>query len=414
VSLLLKSELSVSATLSALSLTRLSPPSCTYRDCSEFRLSVKTPAANPDGPEKGGTAIIMISALGWSVNATFQYHAMSIPAVQSYSPRSALTKTLAGAGTTVTFFLQNFPSHLCTSLSCRDEALASGLSVTFGEVPGTVLYDSVADVNNLLTFKVVAPPRGHASSLTGIISSADSEANPVYLEFDFAYNAPPALAVPSEGQVSGGTLVTLTAYGWSSQIVASILDESDVRVVICGTEGMVQSIVAAVYTTTESYVQILVRTPACKSSGTSPGIINVVDGSASSQFSFVYFKEPTIVSVTPSRGTLDGRTTASDGVSAILRLADLPPMQGGMTIVVTFAGVTCDGSVGACTVTKVLNGIRYMDVTVKIPPATKEGMQPVLVASQGRMAESVFEYYAPAPEIQSMLYCPTCRYASAY
>ncbi len=396
--------------LSAVSLTRLSPSSCIYRDCSKFQLNVQTPMSNPVGSDRGGMAVLMITAAGLSVNASFVYKAQGSPFVESYSPRSVSTTAATPAAATITFYVRNFPSSSCMSNACQDEVVSSGLTVMFGEMAGTLVPGSVAGLSGLLTFKIIAPTSSYARAVQGSIRSTNSSFGQVSLAFDFSYMAPPGSVAPSEGVTNGGNVVTITAYGWSAQAVASVTQTSSVVVSVCSTTAVVQSVLAAVYSSTESYVRVSARMPACSSAGTRSGNIAAADGSASAPFSFMYFKTPTITSATPNRATLDGMTTASDGMSTVLRVADLPAVQPGAAtaLVVTFAGVLCDGRVRTCTVTNIANSVGYVDVTVKVPAVTVEGSQPVKVTSGGRTAEGMFEYFVPAPEIRSVSHCPQC------
>ncbi len=411
VSLELSSGGHVVSNLSAVSLVRLSPSSCIHRDCSRFQLNIQTPPSNPAGISSGGPAIVMITAAGLRVNASFVYRAQGSPSLESYSPRSILTTAVSAGAATVTFYARNIlPS--CRSPACQDEVASGGIRVLFGSMTGTLVPGSISALNGLLAFSVVAPTSAHAQTVQGSITSTNTSSAQEPLPFDFAYTAPPALAAPSQGVMTGGDVVRITAYGWSAQTVASVTQASSVVVTVCGTTAAVQSVLAAVYSTNESYVQVSVRMPACSTVGTRSGTITAAaDTSASAPLSFVYFKAPTITLATPNRATLDGRTTASDGVSTVLRVADLPSVQAGAAagLAVTFAGVNCDGGARTCSVTNIVNSIGYVDVTVKVPAATAEGLQPVRITSGGRTAESVFEYFAPAPEIRSVSYCPVCR-----
>jgi hypothetical protein len=400
----------VLSNLSAVSLVRLSPSSCIYRDCSRFQLNMQTPPSNPAGSSRGGPAIVMITAAGLSANASFVYRAQGSPSLESYSPRSILTTADSAGAATVTFYARNILSS-CRSPACQAEVATGGLRVLFGDMEGTLVPGSVAALNGLLTFSVIAPTSAYARSVQGSIISTNSSSAQEPLLFDFSYMAPPALAAPSQGAMTGGDVVTITAYGWSANAVASVTQASSVVVTVCGTTAPVQSVLAAVYSSNESYVQVSIRMPACSTVGTRSGMIAAASTSASATFSFLYFKAPTITSATPNRATLDGRTMASDGVSTVLRVADLPSVQGGAAtgLAVTFAGVNCDGGVRTCSVTNIVNSIGYVDVTVRVPAATAEGLQPVRITSGGRTAESVFEYFVPAPEIPSVSYCPVCR-----
>jgi hypothetical protein len=307
-----------------------------------------------------------------------------------YTPRSVgLDNTAASP---ITLFLRNFPSARCKSSSCSAEAQRGNIRVLFDDNPGTIDPQSLTDVGGLLRLRVTAPPTPRARSVRCAVTATDDSASEVLVYFDFAYDAPAPLLLPAEGVSDGGVLVSLTVYGWGS-VVQKLSTPDDVQLSLCS-QSVPASISSSALSSRSSSLTVTFTAPKCGTVGTSRGVITSADGSASTAFTFTYFTAPRIVSATPNTATLDGRTT--EGGVTVLRVVDLPPATVA-DIAVEFAGIACRQS-AACRVTRVVNALGYVDVTVRVPPGAA-GEQPVFVTSRGRTAQGSFSYFQPSPEI---------------
>jgi hypothetical protein len=390
---------SISERITPTLLTSLAPSSCVYSDCSKFSLIFSVPR-NPAGPDKSGTALIMISALGRQANATLKYKASGSPILELLMPRSAALTSSTHAP--ITMFLRNFPSAECKDTSsCRDEASEGHIKVLFDGIAGVIVPGTLTDAGELLRLQVVPPSLTSARVARCVIQVSNRAAKEVSVGFAFAYTDVGPWLSPSEGVSTGQTLVTLTAVG-----VDRLASAQDLSLMLCFQQVPQLTVIDSVSASnTLPSITVAFKTPPC-APGTSQGTLAAADGSASVSFLFSYFTAPKISTITPSAATVDGRTSC--GTTAVLRVIDLPTTTSASTsdTTVEIAGVTC-GLPAECHVISIVQAQGYMDLTVKVPPAP-EGEQPVRVASHGRTAIGTLTYFQPPMEIQSVRWCSKC------
>lgn len=242
----------------------------------------------------------------------------------------------------------------------------------------------------------------------------------------FQYLQPSVNVVPIDGNLKGGTTVTVTAY-WGS-VQNSINDiTADWGGVTIPVEDFVTS------SLTSTIVTFLV--PPRKQ----PGNVNVIligaVGDMKSSFVFEYFSLPEIFDIKPRAASLDGHVGGcseclrnNDGKTLSMWIKHFPTVKSTNDVTVSFGSVMCGGDTATCRVLYTETFSEYTYLTVTVPPETVPGTPiitityvgdswPPLGASptgsytrEARAASSsdLFYYFRPQPKMSYMAWCAEC------
>ncbi|MFM7251599.1 MAG: IPT/TIG domain-containing protein, partial [Ilumatobacteraceae bacterium] len=229
---------------------------------TDTTITVRTPAF-----AEGNAGVTVVTAGGTSAAATFEF--VAAPVVSSLSPASGTWK----GGTSVTV---------------SGELLDLATQVLFGTTPATSF-----SVNANGTITAVTPPLPVGTVDVTVVTPGGTSAVSDSTTFSYFVPRPVVTSVsPSYGLLAGGDTITLTG---------TDLD-SVVSVEFGGVAGVVQS---------ASETSLTVVNPARGSRGSVDVIVATLAtqpsaGGAGSQFTYV--TTPTVASVAPTSGTVDGGT----------------------------------------------------------------------------------------------------------
>jgi len=240
-----------------------------------------------------------------SPDATFMYNPR--PKIESILPKSG---KLAGGTTLIItgeYFIQAIPG------------VEKGLTVTIGGLEATsVFFVSVRELH------VTTPARPESGEVEIIIINPDGQ----QAEGNFTYNPPPTVTniSPPSGKLAGGTQITIIGTGFISQIPGG---EANLRVTIGGvTTGEVQFI---------SGNQLTTITPERYQSGEVDIIVTNPDRQQAKGI-FTYNTIPTITSILPPSGKLDGGTAINVIGTGFIK--EIPGVEAKLTV--TIGGVAVE------------------------------------------------------------------------
>lgn len=225
-----------------------------------------------------GTQLVIQTPTGDGTNLPVAVTVVGQPSNQlsfSYSPP------------TVKVIAPNFGSTTTSSLvTIFGSSFGSSPSVTIGGVNCLV-----QSVNPTQTQLVVTVPAGTGSNLDVIVTDSATQQS-VVVSKAFTFYATGLLGMtPTTGSTSGGTLLTITGSGFSTTL-------SQDTVTIGGLNAPVQSV-------TPDGTTLIVKTPA--GDGTNLAVSVTVSGQTSNSLFFSY-APPSVVSISPNRGTTAGRS----------------------------------------------------------------------------------------------------------
>lgn len=133
-----------------------------------------------------------------------------------------------------------------------------------------------------------------------------------------------------------------------------------------------------------------------------------------STFVFTYFSQPSVLKITPSKVTLEGRTNVATGSSLVkLTILDFPKLDKIDQLELTIANAQCNGTI--CHIDGFSQSAISTKVWVHVPALTSVALKTVRLVFQDaaggmpRIAESTLEYYSPQPVILSAHWCEECN-----
>jgi len=399
-------------TLPVLGSRNLSPASCTGQCCSLIEIELESPPLNSED-RFGGEGVITVDwMLNLSVSFKFSFRAADFPSLELVHPRK---QTICQQGKQpIKFYLRNFPS-LTESRSLR---------VLFGSRPGEI--KSIQDLNGLLLVEAISPVTGLAGLLTGEISATTSNGQAKSASFEILFEAPMSHVEPFDGPVTGGSLITLTVYGWGEAAAAVSVTE-DLFVIFNGIYGNVVSLLDTEWLEDSSYVRVLIRTPRVENPGSFPCTIGTIDSSAVSHFNFEYFDQPEIVSISSQKATLHGKTEALDGQSVEIILQNFPEISSPADLQISFGTALCDGY--RCSILGMAMSTDGVHLSLSVPKSDVPGNVMLTVEYIGsraipdyacvgnpdsaytiskRKAFVAFNFYVPLPVILTTKLCSSC------
>eukprot|EP00961_Rhodomonas_salina_P043679 586930-Rhodomonas_salina.2 len=355
---------------------------CILTVCTLFDLTVTLPAVTTAGDAVIDLTVSFEGTV-YNTSTTFTYISASL---ELFQPRTQTTDE-AGASD-ISVYLSNFPTQGCgITASCAASIGTNTVVVSFGnEGDGTIDTSSLLDIHGFLFFKVKAPTTtvGEAVSVgIGLYDSSNDLILDVGSDITFTYQNLNTELSPVDGTSLGGTVFTLTVYGWGSNVLSatspdllSIYFNGDSDT---GVEGDVLTIES---TGTEfspdgvpprSSLTIQARTPAMSVVGRLSCLLSLSldDGVTiedSTTFAFEIYEQPTGIA-SPSTATPVGVTTADDLMSTTVTIDNFPSFPTVLSagdVEVTFARAT--GVVASVTAIERLGS--QVVVTVIVPAAT--------------------------------------------
>ena len=403
--------------LKVIELKNLTSPTCFSTSCSLFEVTLRASALNTADQAYGATAQIMLlrSSSGQPLSFDFVFNKKGSPSLELMIPNK---QRLDVQGVEVIrIFLKNFPSENCKETSqCAAEATSGGLNVGFGGRLGQVT--AVTDFDDLLAIDVMAPAVDHAQRVEGTIRAIHS-GKTISLQFEYVFYAKSAHLTPGDGPVSGGSLVTITVFGWG---VNAFTEIGELFVTFGGETG---EILAQKMSLDVSLINLVVRTPASTSAGVVDGVIGRHDQSRRSSFTFEYFKEPTIVSLYPMKATLSGETTSDGGRSVKLVVRNFPDVSSPTNVEIYFGDTFCNGE--NCGIVSASTVLDEVHLNIRVPPNVFAGEVMLAVNFAGpvyvpagsetranytwstKRAAVLFTYYKPVPVIVQSHWCERCH-----
>ena len=405
---------------------------CLHGFCSLFDIKVSV-SALPESDNGGGLATFTISDqnsafLSWE----FKYIASGTPKIIDYKPKSqnvVIDETSSEASrTTVTIYLKDFPSPQCKDdKTCATEASLRQTTVKFGawsvETPSRMTQLD----NGMLQLEVLAPA-GTTSSVQQIRISAEAAGEAALVQtdpVDFTYTKPAPSISPVDAPVSGGQIVTVTAYGVSgipdlAGIAFSLVDATGNEV---AATGAAQTLVAT-ETQVVSKMVLELMMPA-KVAGIYRGQVKrALDSTLIGGFEFEYFETPLVAYASQIEGTVNGLT--SDGSTMSLEVQNFPPISSGADVIVSFGTesshvidfITFKGGVFLTLHVPPAANLAPGAITLSIQFAGAEPTPPggqvgVTYERSAKVASLTFTYFVPLPEVISVKWCEFCNIGRA-
>ena len=385
---------------------------CAHRDCSLYDLKITVPTLlfSPTGMTD---ASFVITSGNFSTNFNFTYIPAEAPELKIAHPKVQTLGLQAGVKE-IKVLLDKFPSSACgqAAKSCVTEA--AGTVVMFGNVQGTVM-DMSNVANGALELTLLAPLAiMQAQAVTVEIKSLGSGT----VSFDYAY-ASYATIQPVDGPVEGGVMVTISAVGLHSS--DAVVERTQLQIRF-GEAAVDTSNIESVQHVDDGIglpmLKVVLRTLTAAKAGEVKCTICLMPqcntAHAVSTFVFTYFSQPSVLKITPSKVTLEGRTNVATGSSLVeLTILDFPKLDKIDQLELTIANAQCNGTI--CHIDGFSQSAISTKVWVHVPALTSVGLKTVRLVFQDaaggmpRIAESMLEYYSPQPVILSAHWCEECN-----
>ena len=403
-------------------------PVCLGAHCTSYGLTfLLPPEGNPDGTEISGVATVSVHVHGATVGSVqYKYISTAAATMEAVFPPSQLVTVAGTPGQTVVLYVKNFPSAGCYRTSCAADVKNGSLTLGFGplQIPATIL--NWADSGRLLAITFLAPPSNSAEEVDVVANALSiSRQEFVDVDFTFGYDIPAATVFPMDGSTAGGSLLTLTATGWGD-LVGSLMDPSQVQVVLGDSPALVTAILDKTVTTTLSSITVTALAPASARAGTvSCWMGNTIAADDRSQFVWTYYVPPAIDSITPPSSTLGGFTGSADLNTIQLSISGLPAITSLSDVKVSFNRQDTGQPLPGSSIARfyVSNGQSYL--TVKVPALSASYQSKANVSAtitvqyprdkfETRAASvSSFQYYWPEPRVNSIRWCQACNPGSS-
>ena len=406
---------------------------CSARFCSMIQFKLRVPALHAADQGNGGSAEISLTSKGAPVQVAFgfvfKFKAAGAPSIELVQP---MALALEGK-VPVTVFLKNFPNAVCktnTPPTCGKEATDGGVTIGFVNPGLSSPVDVTAkDSNGMLLLTFTADSSEVAADEDVEISLGGTS----IIKFSIKYTMPPAGANPMDGRMKGGDTIIIEAHGWFSQFdppkswSASDMTDNDFHVQIGDSVVDAGSIVSVEQV--DGIIMAQVEVPASSKVGQVSGMMSAYQGKSMSRFMFEYFKAPTVVSITPNKATLLGKTSSDDGESVLVTIVDFPPVSSSSDVQVSFGNTICGAKGNKCRVVSVrsskVNGAVQVQLRVVVPSVTSPGEvavkveylfakgSPKIAIFSPREPSQRFSFYKPAPVVLSARWCAECKSADA-
>ena len=406
------------------SVTNLTRSACSGQCCSLIEVELGCPPLNSEDQKLGGKGLITIAFTGMiSASFSFTFFSAGSPSLELVMPRK---QTLCEQGIApISFFLRNFPSATCyETSSCAAEAEAGNLEVFIGRRSSNITL--VQDTGGMLLIEAISPTFGFAGALSGAISATDLSGQDKSASFTILFEAPVPHLEPIDGPVTGGSIITVTVYGWK-EATAAVSSEADLTVTFDNQEGKVVSLLSIVSSGSNSIVRVLVRTPPAETPGLASCEIRTVNRAMVSQFNFEYFKQPEIMSISTQKATLNGKTNSLDGRSVQVLIRNFPKVLSPRDVLIKFGEITCDGQ--NCGVLRIELSLDGVFLTLSVPSHDTPGDIVLSVKHVGavtipqglcrgnphatftvseKKANIGFAFFVPLPAIITTKWCSAC------
>jgi hypothetical protein len=261
-------------------------------------LVLKTPDSSPVGE-----LLITVEAGSFSKTANFEFLAANAPNFASFSPATlqatggdtlALVVEYPGRTTSLDFAALAFTVNLCSSDFTYD-ATSSSNTITMN-------WESTTKFE----FSLTSPVCEGSSSQT-LTMTIDSQTATEVLTY-----VPPAVVLtPAYGVVTGGSTVTIVAFGYPSDMSSNLGDLSITF------SGQAATIASVAYDSSTKFSTITVGIPSSTTAGAVSGSITHTSV-AEQTFQFTYMAQPVISAIIPDTGFVDG------GETVVITMTDFP------------------------------------------------------------------------------------------
>jgi hypothetical protein len=392
-----------------------------YRFCARDQVTFQLPpGGNPDGVSESGTYEIEVELHNTSIGRlTFRYISVTAPGVRFVSRRSMVLPVSSNAER-ITVQLQYFPSISCDE-SCFLQ-LPQTTEVKFGTVQTNFTVKSL--LNQVLIMELDVPEYGKAGTVQVVIVSTSSVKTNV--SFDFEFIAPLATVYPVDGLTLGGTVVTITAFGWGDleKVSVSNLSQSQINVSFDENRAEVLTVVEAI-SYPKYMVKAIVRTPAKRdnSTGNVRGRIGLTGFEASfSLFDWHYFETPEILNANPEMATVGGFTGTEEGNTTVLSIKGFPRVRLRSSLNVVFR-IQGTSTVLNTSILSFSNSLNVLRLTVFVPSAnTAQNSSATIQVLYNDLSASFsirtaildsFRFFVPRTEVKMARWCAECNRGAA-
>jgi len=318
---------------------------------TEFKSATQLTVITPASARSGDVAVIVTNSDGQQAKGTFTYN--PLPKVTSISPPSG--KLAGGTKITITgeSFIQAIPGE------------GRQLTVTIGGTAATSM-SFVSDKE----LRVTTPARTEPGEVKTIVANPDGQ----QAEGKYTYN-PPLIVTsvsPPSGKLAGGTKITITGEHFINEIPGV---KEKLSITIDGVEAKDMEF--------KSATQLTVITSASARSGDVAVIVTNPDGQQAVG-QFTYNPLPTIATISPPSGKLDGGTPIS--ITGDNFIEAIPGVEAKITV--TVGGIATEAKF-----------ISKKELSVTTPASSNSGTVDVIVTNpDGQQAKTTFTYN-PFPKI---------------
>ena len=390
----------------------LTPTSCQTRNCATVTIRLVVPKDTVESA--GGLRTIRVTSnkhTGEYVDFRFLFDPSTTPVLESIDPKAVSTDLVST--TTLTLYVSNVKSDFCSDAAKCTASFAFGQGTQIVTRKGQLAGGSFANGLRIVYVKPPFAPKGMESVVSVTVNDAS-----VVVSSLVNFVTPMVGLAPIDAPCSGGALITVSAMGFGKAISLP----SQISASIGGKSATVTKILSSMVDDHNSLTVFTLMAPVMKESDELLGTVQF--SGVRTNFNFECFALPVAV-VTPNQAMLSGKTASADGNTISISMRNFPALSSAADIDVNFGNIACRGE--ACSVLSFRNAADAVTITVSVPPVERAQQVKLMVNYVGKseppeggdpsktyirslkFITADFNYYVPAPEAISVLYCEECN-----
>ena len=389
----------------------MTPRSCQTRYCATVTIGLVVPKEAVESA--GGSRTIRVASNKHKeeyLDVNVLFDPSTTPVLESIDPKTVATDLISS--TTLTLYISNVNQDFCSDAAKCTVSFVFGQGTQITTRQGTLAGGSFA---NGLRIVYVKPP--FAPNGIEVIASVTVDDNSVMVSEEIKFTSTIHLS-PIDSPCNGGVLITVSAMGFGRAITLP----SQLSASIGRNTATVTKILSSMVNDDQSLTVFTIMAPVMKETDELLGTVQFSNVKAT--FNFECFATPVAV-VTPNQAMISGKTASVDGNTILISMRNFPALSSAADVAVSFGNVACGSQ--ACSVSSFRNAADTVTLLVTVPPVNRAQQVKLIVNYVGKAQPPVggdpsktyirsrkfvtadFDYYVPAPEAISVLYCEECN-----
>jgi cysteine-rich repeat protein len=389
----------------------MTPRNCQTRYCATVTIRLVVPKEAVESA--GGFKTIRVASNKHKeeyVDVNFFFDPSTTPVLESIDPKAVATDLISS--TTLTLYISNVKQFFCSDAAKCTVSFVFGQGTQITTRQGTLTGGSFANGLRIVYVKPPFTPNG----IEGIASVTVND-NSVMVSEEIKFTSTIHLS-PIDSPCNGGVLITVSAMGFGRAITLP----SQLSASIGRNTATVTKILSSMVDDDQSLTVFTIMAPVMRETNELVGTVQF--SNVKTTFNFECFATPVAV-VTPNQAMLSGKTASEDGNSIFISIRNFPALSSAADVDVSFGNVACGSK--ACSVLSFRNAADTVTLLVTVPPVNRAQQVKLIVDYVGkaqppaggdpsktyirsrRFVTADFNYYVPAPEAISVLYCDECN-----